>query len=1073
MINKFRGGVVFFFGVMVLVLVFSAPVRGEIVLDDFEDGSDGGWSVVGHGPLMGMYQKGVVSPGHASLYGLRLTKGTAEGWCGVGISSLGKLKLTRLDAIRLWARSGKDVTGLLVDVHLSDGTRWWYRPGLPADGSWVRIEARPENFFCVENPKKLPVTRPELKNIGTLWLTIDKVAEKSKGPWELQLDEVVLDGEGQTAKFAAVGGQSAKAPIWQGPKVMIGVLDKDAFLPVRPAVSVAGKMVKVLKASGTEAEMIAPENLGGQLDGGKIDILVLSGPAFCAGDDARVIKYLKAGRSLWYIGTSPIFSQPMIRRERKWEPAKKWNPDPELNWIFDGPVQTRHWLDLTEPEFRLTKKGREWWSGFPVRLPATKCGFLTANDSISWPCSPPWVEVIPILETNYVSRNWIWQDDTFTGWVMVKFAHRAGPFAGAKIIFAGLPDDPRSILHPGNPAFGPAVVKCAEELAKPVKGLWKGVPAAPLAGLPEITRKNFFTYPGPVFAPLNFGGFPVDDPVFWKNMDLAGFNAIHVSIPFLDTMNAKGEVVDWKRADAYVRAARDHHKKVIFDPYDFSWGRIQWTTEQSRSNPVFLDRFGEGMEKLAARYRKDPTVVATFAGPISVCYGSFGIDQTEFGKKGWQEYVQKTLGLSLKQASHRYGKNFTEWKDLPFPEHRKADRYNTGPIWADYLNFFIQSHHAFMRTLITRIRRGDPELPILMRGPYLDVSIHMKLAAEFPNVAPHCECVETTRDTEAYFRGPALSFGVPIGAENGWPKIRGGPLRMALADYLLGGYSYFLYSFGGPTFTRPGILDFYKTQQIARTLRLARYPATSLGLLIPDTTLYASESPSFFSMEGLPHLEFEMERFGFNFRSVSAQFPDFTGLKILIDDGSNFVLTPECRKKIADWVRQGGTLIAFPETGKYDLAGGAVSLEKELGTVFGGQDKKGRMEKVGKGEVVIFSKVPEEKDELSMFENYLVKFEARRDVVVTPHVNNACFRNGEKTYLVLCNKSADYVGSYFKESRLPAAEARLPNLELKVKPNFVFKRARDLATGKDFEIQNGTCTVHLPRTEFTVIEFDR
>jgi hypothetical protein len=361
----------------------------------------------------------------------------------------------------------------------------------------------------------------------------------------------------------------------------------------------------------------------------------------------------------------------------------------------------------------------------------------------------------------------------------------------------------------------------------------------------------------------------------------------------------------------------------------------------------------------------------------------------------------------------------------------------------------------------------------MVRGNYLDVGIHFKLAAEFTNVAPHCECVETTFDTEGYFRGLGLSFGVPISAENGWPKSRGGPLRMALADYLLGGYSTFLYSFGGPGFARPGILDFHKTQQLARTLRAARYPKSSLALLIPDTTLYASEPPSFFTMEVLPHLEFAMERFGFNFRAVSAQFPDFKGLTILIDDGSNFVLTPECRKKIAEWVRGGGTLVVFPKTGKYDLAGGGESLEKEFKFAFDPQKEPFRIIPVGKGRVIIFSEVPVQKNTLTLFETMLVKIGAQREVVVTPRVNSACFQNGNKTYLVVCNKSAGYVGSYFRESSLARTEASLPNLELKVKPTFEFKRARDLVTGKNLEIKSGTATVSLPKTEFTVIEFER
>jgi len=1043
-------------------------VAAEISLDDFEDGSDAGWNVVGHGSFLGQYHKSAVSPGRESAFALRLSRDSLDGWCGVGIS-FGNLKLARCEAIRVAVRNAKGVEGVLVDIHCSDGSRWWYKAPVDAKGGWTLIEARPEHFFAIENPKKL--AKPDLRKAGTLWLVMDKIQGKSSAPLMMDIDDVALVGESVVSGQSGAGRSSAavvQKPTWKASKVKIGVVDADAFLASAPKVNLAEALVKTLTASGALAELIKPEDVGARLDGRQIDLLVWSGPAFAVGDEKRVLSHLKAGRSFWYIGAAPMFSGPMEKREGKWQVVKGWQADPELGRILETWPQGKHWVELDQPEFEVTPQAKAWWKDLPDCLPASKCQFLAADDSIAWPRTPPWVEVTPLLSVRYVSRNWVYLDDTFTGWVMVQFAHRAGPFAGAKILFAGLPNDLRSILHPANAHFAEVVVKCAEELASPVKDRWEKIPAAPLAGLPELTRKNFFDYPGPVFAPLNFGGFATDDPTFWEDMDLAGFNAIHVSVPFLDQADAQGEIIDWRRAAQFVTTAKAHGKRIIFDPYDFSSNRWQWSGEQVTCNTGFLNKYAGALGKLAARYKDDPTVVAMFVAPLSVGYGSFVVDSSEFGKKAWREYVRDVLKLSLAQVSTRYGKKTGKWEDLPLPGGRTAGKYSVSPLWSDYLDFFVASHYRFMRTAIRSIRVAAPDMPLLMRGQYLDLGIHMKLASEFSGVAPHCECVETTFDTDAYFRGPALTFRVPIGAENGWPKIHGGPLRMALADYLMGGYSYFLYSFAGPAYARPGMLDFHQAQKAARVLRQARYPETHTALLIPDTTLYASEPANFFALEKLPHLEFAMERFNFNFRAVSAQFPDFSGLKVLVDDGCNSVLTQACRAKLVEWIRQGGTLIAFPQTGRYDFAGGDESLEKALGVSFA----EGELQ-VGKGRVIVLPQVPVREDDLNRLEELLAKCGAKRDVVVTPRVNSACFRTELRTYLVVCNKSPRYVGSYFKESTRPEVEASLPDLKLTVKPNFAFKKARNVVTEQVYEIRDGAIAVDLPKTTFAVIEFER
>jgi len=328
--------------------------------------------------------------------------------------------------------------------------------------------------------------------------------------------------------------------------------------------------------------------------------------------------------------------------------------------------------------------------------------------------------------------------------------------------------------------------------------------------------------------------------------------------------------------------------------------------------------------------------------------------------------------------------------------------------------------------------------------------------------------VETTPDVEGYYRSLALSFGVPITGENGWPKSRGGPMRMALADWLLGGYRAGLYSFAGPTFARASLLDFHQYEAAARKLGRAAYPVSGLALLVPDTTLYASEPPNFFSMEKLAHLEFAFERFGFPFRAVSSQFLDLKGVRILVDDGSNFVLTPAARRQLAQWVRDGGTLVAFPQTGAFDLAGGPDTLARELGLSFVARPEA---VPVGRGRVVVLPSVPVSEPDLGRLEQLLGQLGARRDVRITPPVNNACFENGDgRRFLVMFAKSPAHVGAFFRESRLAAVEAALPDLNLQVRPAFPFRHARNVVTGQAYAVKDGAFAVPLPKTTWVAIE---
>lgn len=86
-----------------MLLAGGVVARGEtpapLLLDDFEDGSDSGWRVVGHGPAMGDYSKRLVSPGSQSAYAVGLVKRAPGGWCGLAAPDVTRLGLRQCEGI--------------------------------------------------------------------------------------------------------------------------------------------------------------------------------------------------------------------------------------------------------------------------------------------------------------------------------------------------------------------------------------------------------------------------------------------------------------------------------------------------------------------------------------------------------------------------------------------------------------------------------------------------------------------------------------------------------------------------------------------------------------------------------------------------------------------------------------------------------------------------------------------------------------------------------------------------------------------------------------------------------------
>ena len=698
--------------------------------------------------------------------------------------------------------------------------------------------------------------------------------------------------------------------------------------------------------------------------------------------------------------------------------------------------------------FRLTEKVN-------VAVPQQKellLSILPLNNTIEKQTLEYGVETVNLALADYKAKNWIQRPDTFTGTPLQMLIHHQGEFAGAKIIYAGLPEN----------------MLTAELLQSLLTQLNKPVPVkSSFVGARELTRENFFLYPGMVAGPLCFRGYNyLDDPIFNEDMKNAGFLFAMYCIPWLYE-EKDGEVVDWKRLDEIVSKMAAKGFKLMLDPYPFNFNpkSFKWLHGKDLAyspavEPVWL----KALAKVARRYKDNPAVVAMWCSPFTHT-GDFIVGKTPAMREAWINYLRNVKKYSLADINRRYGLSLANFSDIPFPKEDKSKPYNIGPEWSDYLDFHIHTYQEFLRKSIRAIRKEVPEMPLAIRCAYVDPAPAMAAAAEFPNVSAHIECIETTVDTEGYFRSLALNFNIPVTAENGWPKASPTAIKTAFADLMLGNYPVFLYSFGGPRWLRQNYPELRRYAVIRQEMAKAVYAKPELGLIIPDTTLYGSRPANFFAVEKLPALVLAMEQSGVPFYGVSATLPKLNGLKLLLDAGHNNIYTRQTLETFKHFVKNGGTFITFVHSGKYAFDGGkdffdTMNIPRQSGVYAS-----------GKGKIVVLDDVRPYQTHAKLTD-LLKKYGAKPYVTLNAPVCNALFTDNNRKYLVLHNKNRQVVGSFFTESIHDKTVANLKPLSLSIKPHFKFKKVRLLPEGRELITADGTVKITLPPTDTMVLCFE-
>ena len=791
-------------------------------------------------------------------------------------------------------------------------------------------------------------------------------------------------------------------------------------------------------------------------------VAIIGAQALPPGAGPALRRFADRGQAVWYQATTPVV------------------PPDARELLLHAPVFGRHWVELDSPKLALTEEGQRVWSNLPAELPATKCSFIPLNDSIYYDTNPCTTTLRPLLTCRYPGRNWVSLPDSFTGGVGVLLDLNRG--GGGRILMIGQGGDPSSPFSSASPVFA----ETSRRTLAALMGLYYVSGEAGFGGddRPAVERSQLLKHDVPLLGTIEFSRIPLDDDEYFDLHRQIGFNAMLCGIQWLREPDANGDVADFAYLDGLMAKAKLHKVRVVLDPYAFDWASYGWAGRMLDEKGGFVDspnihdpaseRFVQVMRKIGARYHDDPTLCAMMATPHTGT-STVKVDASPVGRAAWAAYL-KAKGLDLAAIGRRYGRPAESWDKLPLPDLGAGEGLDCSALRADYYDFYTQAYYTFMDKVIRGIRAEAPDLPLLLRGGWWDVAVNCELASRYPQVAPHCECVETSSGIDAIYRGYALNFGIPVSGENGWPKERGGPLRQAMGDILMGNFDTWLYSFAGPRYARPSADDFgqfaFAWQKVAKSQPL---PA-KLGLLISDTTLYASRPPSFMSVQGRPHLHDVMERLDFPFQAVSAHFPRVAGLTVIVDDGVNEVLTPATRDRLAAWVRAGGTLIGTPITGSRMFDGSAPSLYEMLGVAPKVGEKATQEFPVGNGRVILLPSLAEIADANvagDMLDTLFTRLLGEPPVRVTPRVNHCVRRAGDKLYVIAYNKSDDYIGAFFQESRLADAERALPNQTLHIKARGQVGQTYgnwNGAQGQATRVSADEVRCRLPRTRWTVVE---
>jgi len=1036
-------------------LMCSNVLAGEFLVSDFNDADMTGFTKAGDSNYINDYILSVQKVDNSNPFALRLSQKVKNGWFGVQIPDVNKYPISNITGFSYDARNIGNVSEMAFDLNLKDGSRWICVTKLPDDGAFATFNLSAPSFFPTVNPNNL--SKPDFSNISHIWITLRNqeswYKNKALTPAEAEIDNLKIICDNNGANSVNSNLKINKLTSLKGVNVIL--VNTNSLSLYGQTVGSTKKINEALIKAGANVKVVESKNLSKVIS--RDVVIVWEGPVCNKGDFEAVQNLLKKGNKLVWFGVDTPFSRTLNAK------GDGLLPNTTDGYKTNDYKLTKGFFHNLNPyentnKLKLTELGKSVLKEFPSELDSVKANYMTVNDSLYLEQNFPWVDFESLLTVDYNSRNWVFLDRPFIGSLISMFTHHAGEYAGSRMIFASMSTSGNSIFNPNSGVFDYLITSLVKKASEKVK---VDSSIAKIKEMPfKVTRENFFHNDQKIMGGLNFGSVDFSDPDNVYAVRRMGYNCMLIGIPWLNEKNKEGYYIDWEKTDKIIKEAEKINFGIIFDPYPFGWDRFAWSTMHdgkragyaSVYNKTFRDTFAEQMVALVKRYKNSPSLVAVFATPDTSQTCFTYPDDSEVTKDAWKEFAKE----------HNL-------KDTLPSKPAKSGGLALTPENEMYIDFWYEHMDDFISKTIDGVRSVTPEMPILLRGGYLDAAQSFKFASNYKNIGPYCECIETSIDVENYYRGLSITYNTTIGGENGWPKERKAPLRMAMANLLLGGYKYYLFSFESVPFAKPGTLEFEDLSKVWGNVINAKRIEGNTAILLPDSTLWTSFNLGFLEVEGRPNNGYLMERLGIPYGAVSAYFLDnIDNLKVIVDTGCNDVFTAPSREKLINWIKNGGTLVGYSFTGRFDMSGKDISLAKELGLTF----EPGEYS-VGKGKVIILSKVPSVDADANMLIDAIKAGNGKTEIVTDKPINSTAYTKGNSVYYAFFNKSKDQVGSFFSEQNIEYVEKNiLKDVILTIDVPKGKTKAIELCTGKVLKIENGKVKLTIPKTYYRLIKFD-
>jgi len=386
--------------------------------------------------------------------------------------------------------------------------------------------------------------------------------------------------------------------------------------------------------------------------------------------------------------------------------------------------------------------------------------------------------------------------------------------------------------------------------------------------------------------------------------------------------------------------------------------------ERSRS------RFLKFVEAAVRRYRSDRNIIQwSFINGFSENYFPPGVkhrrlyDYSDFSQRKFRWFLKSLKRYDLAEVNERAGTDWRSWDEVrqPLPVW---DVVNVSPFWADFQDYRCWSAERQAEDVCRAIRASDGARPIFVFGNF-----HPFNQGHNPGVFPRFAAIARRYRGGSYVTSGesillcavsgtiAAEKGIPLSVECAYPPDREPNFSLYLFNAIESGATYYNLIALHPVRMSPGLRRFMELRAVLRELSRARWGGSDVGFVVSYATglSFVSWLPYMYHNHNCQPFWARVlneavaaRRLHYQLRAVpdEGDWDLLEGLSGVLEPGS-LVLRREMMDAICAFVRRGGRLVMFGDSGRYVYGSGKKeghALAEALGYRTTGRWSKVRLE---------------------------------------------------------------------------------------------------------------------------------